>query len=273
MKITTVVDDRGHPDSPLKPEHGVSFLIEANGRRVLFDTGQTGSVLLHNLDALGVNPDGLEAIILSHGHDDHTGGLPALLARTSQIPVYAHPDLLRKRFRKTDTGPRQIGPSLSRKALAKRAVLKLNAEAVEVVPGVWTTGEIVPRPEPEGRSPYHVVRKGSGWVEDPYRDDLAVVLKAEDGLVLVCGCCHAGLLNTLAHVRSTFGRDPVAVVGGTHLVHADGPTLARAIEGLRNHGSPQLRVGHCTGDRGFLMLKAAFGDKVSLYHVGVELTF
>jgi 7,8-dihydropterin-6-yl-methyl-4-(beta-D-ribofuranosyl)aminobenzene 5'-phosphate synthase len=272
MKITCVVDDRNHSDSALKAEHGASFLIETGDHTVLFDTGQSGEVLLHNLAALGVAPRQIEALILSHAHYDHTGGLSALLGQVPGIPLYAHPDLFRKRYRKTDTGPRLVGPSLTRKALVREVDLQLHAEPVEVVPGVWTTGGITPRPYQEGRSPYHVVRQGAGWIEDPYRDDLSVVLKNGETLTLLCGCCHAGLLNTLAHVRDTFGLDPVAVMGGLHLVNADDPTLDLVIETLRGYGPPRLWVGHCTGDRSFLRLRAAFGDQVSLYHVGTELT-
>jgi 7,8-dihydropterin-6-yl-methyl-4-(beta-D-ribofuranosyl)aminobenzene 5'-phosphate synthase len=272
LKITCVVDDRGYSDSALRAEHGASFLIEAGSHTVLFDTGQSGEALLHNLAALGVSPQQIEALILSHAHYDHTGGLPALLEQVQGIPLFAHPDLFRKRFRKTDTGPRQVGPSMTRKAVAPHVVLRLHAEPVEVVPGVWTTGDIGARSEPEGRGPYHFVRQGAGWIEDPYRDDLSVVLETEEGLVLLCGCCHAGLLNTLAHVRATFGHDPLAVIGGLHLLNADAPTLDHVIETLRDYGPPRLWVGHCTGDRSFLRLKAAFGDRVSLYHVGTELT-
>jgi 7,8-dihydropterin-6-yl-methyl-4-(beta-D-ribofuranosyl)aminobenzene 5'-phosphate synthase len=273
MKITCVVDDRGRPGSDLESEHGNSFLIEAGGRRVLFDTGQSGSVLLHNLATLGFAPEEIDAVILSHAHDDHTGGLASLLERRRGIPLYAHPDLFRKRYRKSDTGPRLVGPALSRAALGRHVLLRLSAEPVEVVPGVWTTGEITPRPEPEGRSPYHLVRHGTGWVADPYRDDMAVVLKTEAGLILVCGCCHAGLLNTLARVREAFGNNPLAVVGGTHLVHTDVPTMNRVVEEIQSYGPPQLWLGHCTGDRAFLALKAAFGDLVSLCPVGTVLEF
>jgi 7,8-dihydropterin-6-yl-methyl-4-(beta-D-ribofuranosyl)aminobenzene 5'-phosphate synthase len=271
MKITCVVDDRGRPGSGLEPEHGASFLIEADGHTLLFDTGQSGSVLLHNLAVLGFSPDEIEALILSHAHDDHTGGLASFLERVPGIPLYAHPDLFRKRYTKADTGPRLVGPAMSRAALARQADLRLSAEATEVFPGVWTTGEITPRPEPEGRSMPHLVRQGSGWTADPYRDDLAVVLKTAQGLVLVCGCCHAGLLNTCARVRSVFGSDPVAVVGGMHLLHADAPTMEYVVEKLRDYGPPQLWIGHCTGDRAFLALKAAFGDLVSLCPVGTVL--
>jgi len=273
MKIICVVDDHVQSGSRLRAEHGVSFLIETDGQRVLFDTGQSAPVLLHNLAVLDFAPEQIDALILSHAHYDHTGGLAGLLKRVQGIPLYAHPDLFRERFRRTTTGPKRVGPSMDQAALASRVVLRLSPEPVEVVPGVWTTGEIAPRSEPEGRSPYHMIRQDRGWTADPYRDDLSVVLKTGMGLVLICGCCHAGLLNTLACVRRTFGSDPVALVGGIHLVHADEPTLGRVIDELRGYGPPLLWLGHCTGSRAFYVLKAAFGDRVSLCQTGTVLPF
>jgi 7,8-dihydropterin-6-yl-methyl-4-(beta-D-ribofuranosyl)aminobenzene 5'-phosphate synthase len=273
MKITCVVDDRGRPDSGLESEHGASFLIESDGQKVLFDTGQSGSVLLNNLAALGQKPEEIESLIISHAHDDHMGGLSSLLNHVPGIPLYAHPDLFRERYRKEDTGPRIVGPVVSRAELARQVSLRLSADPVEVSPGIWTSGEILPRSEPEGRSPYHLVRTDSGWEADPYRDDLSVVLETEQGLVLVCGCCHAGLLNTLIHVRNVFEDDPVAVIGGMHLAHADAPTMDHIVQELDGYGPPQLWIGHCTGDRAFLTLRAAFGDQVSLCPVGTVLEF
>ena len=272
MQITCVVDDRAQPGTELRAEHGASFLIEVDGRRVLFDSGPSDSVLLHNLAVLGYEPHQIEALVLSHGHDDHTGGVAALLRQVPRIQLYAHPDLFRERFRKTDTGPRRVGPAVD-PAAAGGVSLQLSAKPLEVVPGLWMTGEIAPRPEPEGRSPHHVVRKGDAWFADPYRDDLSVVVRAADGLVLVCGCCHAGLLNTLACVRAEFGQDPIAIVGGTHLVNADGPTMDHVVDGLRSYGPPQMWLGHCTGQRAYLALRVAFGDLVSPCLGGTELTF
>jgi 7,8-dihydropterin-6-yl-methyl-4-(beta-D-ribofuranosyl)aminobenzene 5'-phosphate synthase len=273
MKITCVVDDRASQDSALRAEHGASFAIEAEGRTVLFDTGQSSEVLLSNMARLGLRPEAIDALVLSHAHYDHTGGLAGLLDRVQGIPLYAHPDLFTERFRRTDTSLKKVGPSSDRAELAGRVDLRLSAEPVEVIPGVWTSGEIGDRTEPEGRSPTHSVRQGDGWIADPYRDDLSVVLEAADGLVLVCGCCHAGLLNTMAQVRSAFGRDPGVVVGGTHLRDLDAATLDHVAQELRQCGSPRLWLGHCTGERAFRALQEAFGDRVSLCQAGTVLDF
>lgn len=230
-------------------------------------------MLLHNLAALGAEPEQLEALVISHAHYDHTGGLAGLLERLPSVPLHAHPDLSRERFRKTDTGPKRVGPAMERATLEGHVSLRLCSDPVEVVPGIWTTGEIAPRLEPEGRSRSHIVQKGGGWSADPYRDDLSLVLDTDKGLVVVCGCCHAGLLNTLARVRGTFGRDPIAVVGGIHLVHADVPALKHVVDELRQYGPPRLCVGHCTGEGSFEALRAGLGERVSLCQPGTVLQF
>ena len=145
MTVTCVVDERALPDSQLRAEHGASSLIETGGRSVLFDTGKSAPVLLHNLSVLGAASQQVEAPILSHAHYDHMGGLERLLELLPGVAVYAHPDLLRERFRKTDAGPKKVGPSMDRVTVEVRASLRLCSGPVEVILGVWTTGELAPR--------------------------------------------------------------------------------------------------------------------------------
>jgi len=280
MEITCVVDDAVCDHSSFWGEHGLAFLIEAKKGRVLFDTGQSGTVLLHNLELLGVEPKTINALAISHAHYDHTGGLSALLdcgsagdLRPTGIPLYAHPDLFRERFSRREGALESVGLSLTREELAQRLTLQLSAEPTEILSGVWTTGEITDRSEPEGRSAYHFVRGVEGWKPDPYRDDMALVLETDEGLVVLCGCCHAGLLNTLAHVRRTFGPHITAVAGGTHLLHADEAHLRRVIEVLRELGMPRLYLNHCTGLRAYVTLAQAFGERVAPCPAGTRLSF
>jgi len=273
MKVTCVVDDAVCDHSPFWGEHGLAFLIETRRGCILFDTGQSGTVLLHNLKLLGVEPKAISALAISHAHYDHTGGLPALLNQVAGIPLYAHPDLFRERFSRREGAVKSVGLPLEREALEQRLTLQLSAEPTEILAGVWTTGEITDRAEPEGRSAHHLVRGMEGWEPDPYRDDMALVLETEGGLVVLCGCCHAGLLNTLAHVRRIFGAGIVAVVGGTHLLHADETHLRRVIEVLRELGVPRLYLNHCTGQRAYVTLAQAFGEKMAPCPAGTRLNF
>lgn len=273
MKVTCVVDDAVCDHSPFWGEHGLAFLIETGSGCVLFDTGQSGKVLLHNLELLGIEPKAINALAISHAHYDHTGGLPALLDQVAGIPLHAHPDLFRERFSRREGSLRSVGLPLEREALEQRLELRLSAEPAEILPGVWTTGEITDRAEPEGRSANHLVRGAEDWEPDPYRDDMALVLETDEGLAMICGCCHAGLLNTLAHARRAFGANITAVAGGTHLLHADEAHLRRVIEVLRELGVPRLYLNHCTGQRAYVALAQAFGKEVAPCPAGTMLSF
>ena len=273
VKVTCLVDNAVLGGSGFWGEHGLSFLIEPPGERILFDSGGSGTVLLHNLKVLRVDPASITAVILSHGHNDHTGGLSNLLERTARVPLYGHSDLFRERFVRRGTRTRRIGPAMSELEARKRADLRLEARAQTVVPGVHTTGEVVVRSEPEGRSRHHVVRQENGWAEDPYRDDISLVMETKHGLVLLCGCCHAGLLNTMNHVRAQFEAGIAAVVGGTHLGSMNARQMKEMVVKLRGWGPPRLYPNHCTGITAFVTLSSAFGSLVAPCPAGVRLVF
>lgn len=275
MKIRCLVDNSARRGARFWGEHGLSFHVETADGAVLFDTGQSGDVLLHNAGLFGLDLAQVDALAISHAHYDHTGGLEAFLAHSKPgIPLYANPDLFRERYSQRGDEYRAIGMPISRETLTTRTDLRLNAEPTEILPGVWTTGVIGERPFFEGRSAHHFIRAGDGWQPDPYADDLSLVLETAAGLVVICGCCHAGLLNTLAHIRRHFTGAIIAAMGGTHLVSASGADLRQAADMLRDiYGSPRLYPAHCTGERAYMVLAEAFGDRVQPCPAGTMLDF
>jgi 7,8-dihydropterin-6-yl-methyl-4-(beta-D-ribofuranosyl)aminobenzene 5'-phosphate synthase len=264
VRVACVVDDAVQRSSPFWGEHGVAFLIESDAGRVLFDTGQSGVVLLHNLELLHVAPATIDALAISHAHYDHTGGLPALLeAIRPGTPLYANPDMFRERYSRREGEPKSVGLSASEETLAAHVALCLEAESQEILPGIWTTGKIAERPDPEGSSDYHLMREGDALVVDEYRDDMAVTLQTGEHGVLLCGCCHAGLLNTLTHVESVF-KHPISVVaGGLHLTGASSEELQRAASLLATRPALQhVYPKHCTGEAAFVALTQILGSHV-----------
>jgi 7,8-dihydropterin-6-yl-methyl-4-(beta-D-ribofuranosyl)aminobenzene 5'-phosphate synthase len=264
MKLTCLVDNAVQSSSGFWGEHGLAYLVEVAGQRILFDTGQSGVVLLHNLKLLDVDPTTLDAVAVSHAHYDHTGGLPALVPLLRPgIPLFANADLFRERFSQRDGPPKRISLPLSREELASHFALKLSAAPQEIVPGVWTTGEINERSEFEGRSKGLLMAAAGGLVADGYRDDMALVLVGADRAALLCGCCHAGLLNTLAHVARLFPQPMTQIIGGLHLAGVAEDDLRRA--GARLAAMPALtRIypSHCTGETGFLALAGMLGAEM-----------
>lgn len=262
-KIICVIDNAAKKDTDLQSEHGLAFWIETEHGILLFDTGQTVDVLFHNLNVLGLSPQDIDMLALSHAHYDHTGGLEAILSRNTKLSLYAHTDIFRARFSYQKEEYRSIGLAIKQSDLSKRITMKLSNAPTEIVPNLWTTGEIVERPEPIGGSAHLFICNGSDWLPDPYRDDQSLVLKTTAGLVLICGCCHAGILNTLFHVERIFGGPILAVIGGTHLMSAEDPYLDHVIH-VFNERFPNLtfHLNHCTGENAFKKLKHAFGNRV-----------
>ncbi len=283
MKVTCVVDDAVQLSSPFWGEHGVAFLIETETARVLFDTGQSGTVLMHNLGLLDVDhqmtSEGflpIDAVAISHAHYDHTGGLSALMERVSPgTPLYANPDLFRERFSGKGDGVEYVGLSMSREELEAGLTLRLSAIPQEIVSGVWTTGEITDRSEPEGRSARHLMREGDMLVADAYRDDMALVLEEEGRLVLLCGCCHAGLLNTINHVQRAFGRPIWGIIGGLHLTGISLGHMQHVGEVLVETESVQrIYSNHCTGEGAYIHLMLKLGpDRICSCPAGTIIEF
>ncbi len=277
ITIRCLVDNSVQHSSAFWGEHGVAFLVETPHGRLLFDTGQSGTVLLHNAEQMNIDLGQVDALALSHAHYDHTGGLKRLLEICRPgLPLYASPDLFQNRYARHGEEKRSIGLRISRQALSQHLDLRLSAAPTEIFPGVWTTGEIEQRPDFEGSSPDLGIMVSDHWQPDPYRDDLSLIIRTPLGLVVICGCCHAGLLNTLAHVTRFFEGQILAILGGTHLVSATPEMLATVIERLRtlnSHDVPTLYLNHCTGQNAFLGLSQAFGERVRPCPTGTEVVF
>ena len=266
VNLTCVVNDTALPNSQLRTEHGLTFWITTEAGSILLDTGQSGDVLLHNLDILGLDPNNLKAVTISHAHYDHTGGLTSLAEYISHsLPLYANADLLRSRFSQKEGKYRSIGLPVDEVWLQRHFTLNLSDSPQQILPGVWSTGAITKRPHPQGGSKHHYILDGDVYVADPYIDDLSLVIEVSSGLMLLCGCCHAGLLNTIEHVQRTFDQPIVLIAGGTHLGSADKTTLD-AISQIISTDKMVRRIylNHCSGKHAYNKLRNDLGDNIVL---------
>lgn len=250
LRITVLADNtvRG---ANLLGEHGLAFWIEADGRRILFDTGQ-GRVLRHNAGHLDISLDTAEIVVISHGHFDHTGGLKTVLGSNRQIAVCLHPAALESKYARRSTPPhRSIGiPDLNEQTLRRQAqCLVWTRKPTELMGGVYVTGEIPRRSDFEDTGgPFY--RDESCTEADPLLDDQALYIETPAGTVVVIGCAHAGVVNTLDYIAELTGRNRVyAVLGGMHLVRATPRRLEATVAALKRYGVQKVGTAHCTGMR------------------------
>jgi 7,8-dihydropterin-6-yl-methyl-4-(beta-D-ribofuranosyl)aminobenzene 5'-phosphate synthase len=257
-------------DTPVA-EHGLAFLVSVTSgerrRTLLFDTGSSVGGLVHNLRALGVDPAEIETIVLSHGHFDHTIGLNGLAEQFRPLPpLVVHPDVwLRRRVAIPGREPFEL-PTTSREKVraAGFRVIEERRPSSLFDGDLLVTGEIERTTEFEHGLPVQQAFRDGEWQPDPLmHDDQALVAHLRGrGLVVITGCGHAGLINTVRHARNLTGIDRVhAVVGGFHLATPlFEPIIPPTVEALGELDPQVIAPTHCTGWRAIHALAAAFPE-------------
>jgi len=218
--ITIVFDNNpGVPE--LIPKWGFAAAVAYDGHTLLFDTGGDGAVLLSNMAALGIDPQAIEDVVLSHAHDDHTGGLQALLAAGSNPAVHLLPSF----------------PGRFKRRVATQTTVIETVPERQVADGMFVTGEIA------GKIP-----------------EQALVLETGRGMVIITGCAHPGVDRIVARARDLFERPVYLVLGGFHLGSANAGEIAQILSALREMGVQKVAPCHCTGERAIAAFAGEYGD-------------
>ncbi len=254
-------------------EHGFSAFIETERENYLFDTGSGHSVVKNSLE-LNKDLRSIRKIFLSHGHSDHTGGLPEVLELRGRVDVHAHPDIFLDRIhlgRENKTEIKKfVGiPYKKRYLELMGANFIFNKDFVEVEKGVFLTGE-VPRSSPfEKPDPKLFTEIDGKMVSDVFRDDQSLILDTKRGLILILGCAHSGMINIINHVIHKMGkRKFYAILGGTHLDFLTPEQMKASVKALEKVEVEKIGVCHCTGMRAAFRLQQKFGDRFFYGHVG-----
>jgi 7,8-dihydropterin-6-yl-methyl-4-(beta-D-ribofuranosyl)aminobenzene 5'-phosphate synthase len=271
----TVVADNLVRHRALLGEHGWALWVEAGDQRVLFDTGQ-GRVLRHNLEALEIDVRRAGAVVLSHGHYDHTGGLAVVLDELSHARLYVHPAALAPKYSRGARPPhRFIGMSdrVAEGIRLRSSTVVWTSKPTEIGKGIFVTGEI-PRHTSfeETGGPFYL--DADCTQPDLLADDQAMYMETAAGLIVLLGCAHAGVVNTLDYIAALTGQDRFrAVIGGMHLQRASPERLAQTAVALRRYGVQQIAPGHCTGTAASARLWAEFPDQWQECAVGRHFDF
>ena len=268
MQLTVLVENNTLIDQYFHGEPGLSFYLQHNGLAILFDTGYS-DILLGNADKMGIDLSRIDALVLSHGHNDHTRGLEALLPRldTSRQPrLIAHPQALE---RKTFDDGENCGITLPRATLEQYFTLSLSREPQWLADDLVFLGEI-PRGSNDFEGHHAIGHREQDGAEHPdfVTDDSALVYRTADGLVLITGCSHAGICNMIEQAKQVCGDERIVdIIGGFHLQKPEPAVLDATLDYLRRQNIQHAHACHCTD----LPSKIRLAQALDIREVGVGL--
>ncbi len=273
IHITILVENTAsQPD--FLAEHGLSFWIQYGSKRVLFDTGQS-EILIHNAKISGIDLSTADAVILSHGHYDHTGGLSAVLDIAKKAVLYVHPEALSPKFSRKGGDIRMIGmPRCAAEkiqTLAGAGRVVWTQDPTQVFPNLSITGQIPRNTDFEDVG-------GAFYLDETCRskdrlpDDQALFLNSNNGPIVVLGCAHSGVANTLSYVAKLNAQKRIyAVLGGMHLLNASNKRIEQTAEILRDYGVQKIGLAHCTGINATRQLLNLFPERCFTCPVGTRI--
>ncbi len=274
LKITTLSENTAARTN-LLAEWGLSILVETDTVNILLDTGQSISAS-HNADILGVDLSRIDKIVLSHGHYDHTGGLRQILRKMrKEVEIIAHPDIWTAKYRRRQgQDDRYVGVPFQRQELeGLGAHFNLTAKPVKIADNIMTTGEIPMVTDFEQVDSNLFVREGTDFKPDKLLDDQAIIVNTGSGLVVILGCAHRGIINTLYHAQQLTGVKQIcAVLGGCHLIGTTEERICQTTAALRELGMPRIGVSHCTGLPAAAIMAQEFGDSFFFNNAGTKIS-
>ncbi len=272
ITLTILATNRTH-DEKYVVEAGLCVHVATPEGNFLFDTGQKRA-FIYNAVQMGMDLTSIQAIFLSHGHDDHTGGLYHYLKMYGGTTVVGHPNLFIPKFQLINGERLDIGIPFSEeelKALGARFVLTSKPHALSE--HVMTSGEIPRITSYETPDEIYQERIQESYITDPLHDDMALFIKTIKGLIVLVGCAHSGVINTLKHAIRLTGEERIyAVMGGFHLLNASQEKIHRITVALQKLAPQYVVPLNCTGARAAIHLAKHLPDQVLHYYVGDQLT-
>ncbi len=253
-------------------EHGLSYFIQTKDRSLLFDTGQ-GLALANNAAILGADWQKVDAVVLSHGHYDHSGGL-RFFSRQKNLPkIYAHPAAFEKKYAKSPQNQfRFIGISDEAISLFKDQAV-WTERPTELVDGIWVTGPVPRQNEWEQYSgPFYLDDRG--LQADDLLDDQSIYFTTQQGVVVLLGCAHSGVVNTLRYIQKLTGKTEIGfVAGGMHLLQSSPDRIQWTIQEFQRMNVKVIAPCHCTGTAARHALRNAYQDRYVDCSTGTEFLY
>lgn len=271
LKITTLIENQPAQNPELKYEHGLSFYIEVEGKKILFDTGQTGD-FVENAELLQKDLGDLDYVFISHGHFDHANGLPRLLDKLNpKTNIVIGEEFFRKKYKVLEDGTYIYGGvSFEEKDVVEKGfeLTKIKTDIYPISEKIMIFHHFERSNEVEQPNPIFVIKDEQGECLDEFPDEIAMGIVTDKGLVVVVGCSHFGIANILTHIQKKTNMPIYAVIGGTHLVEADDKRVEYTMDTFRKLGIQLIAVSHCTGQSAIQKMDEFLGENFIINNTG-----
>ncbi len=264
IQITTLMDNELSANKALLCQHGLSFLVEQDNFRILFDCGP-GEAMCRNAHRLGRDLVKLDGVVLSHSHYDHgagyrdfleqgggsfisAGNKPSTVLPSGALTLYTGPHFFEPKYARNGFGFTDLSVGFDREFLEKHHVEHHVCQGrEELAKGIWLVGDFPRQYEFEAIPDRFVRQVGERMIPDDFADEICLVLEMKEGLVILAGCSHPGILNMVEHIRRIFAKSVYAIFGGTHLKEADEERVRLTVDYLKWAGVRLLGLNHCSG--------------------------
>lgn len=271
LKITTLIENNPDNQNKLCFEHGLSLLIEADGKRILFDTGQSGD-FIKNAKILNQNLTKLDWVLISHGHYDHSGGFEKLVEKVNRIPeLIVGAEFFKPKYKiLSDNEYKYNGNAFDEEYISKNNLpLKKVKEDIEyLTENIIVFHHFKRSNDFEKRNNNFFIKENSSYIPDEFDDEICLGIVTEKGLIVIVGCSHVGAVNILDTISKKVSMPIYAIIGGTHLIEADELRMQKTIDAFKERNLQLLAVSHCTGKEGIQLIKENFSDKFSFNITG-----
>lgn len=271
MKITTLIENNQSDKENLFFEHGLSLLLEADGKRILFDTGQSGN-FIENSILLNKNLSELDAVIISHGHYDHSGGYKKFVEVSQHKPeLIVGEEFFKPKYKIiSENEYKYNGNSFDEEYIYKESIQlrKISEDITYLSDKIIIFHHFTKSNEFEKMNSRFLIKENSSYIPDEFDDEIAIGVITEKGLVVIVGCSHVGVVNILDTIYERINIPIYAVIGGTHLVEADERRIQKTIDSLKKLKIQLVAVSHCTGENGIKNISEAFKGQFIFNNTG-----
>lgn len=275
IKITTLIENNVDENSYLCNEHGISLYIETDKLNIIFDTGQSGN-FIENADKLNVDLNCTDYVILSHGHYDHSGGFRKLVNKIgNSFQLVISEKFFNSKYRYSSDEYIFIGNSFYEKYLEENNIntkfimedIFYLTEDVMIISNFERTNNF------EKISDKFCIKENKNYINDDFSDEIVAAVKLKEGLLVILGCSHIGVVNILESIKKRTGMPIYGVIGGTHLVEADEVRLENTISFFKENNINLIGVSHCTGENAIGKLQQQLQEKFIYNNTGNIIEF